>query len=165
MERVRAERPGNEALRARCDDLLATLSTAESPPEPAPVPGGADAPVWQVPHQVSQLFRGRQPQLAAFAEGFRTTRAGAAAVQALTGLAGVGKTELAVQYAHRHRAEYAVVWWVRAEEAATLAATPRAATRTAKRWETATAAGVRRPFDETPYNADYMAQWSGSLES
>jgi tetratricopeptide (TPR) repeat protein len=34
----------------------------------------------------------------------------------------VGKTQLAVEYAYRHAADYDLVWWVRSEEPATLAA-------------------------------------------
>ena len=40
----------------------------------------------------------------------------------LCGLGGVGKTSVAVEYAHRHLSEFGVVWQFSAEEPAVLAA-------------------------------------------
>ncbi|MER5504184.1 FxSxx-COOH system tetratricopeptide repeat protein, partial [Streptomyces sp. NPDC002766] len=42
----------------------------------------------------------------------------AVAVVALDGRGGVGKTQLAAEYAHRFCGEYELAWWVRAEDAA-----------------------------------------------
>jgi tetratricopeptide (TPR) repeat protein len=40
--------------------------------------------------------------------------------QSLYGLGGIGKTQLAVEYAWRHCASYEVIWWLRANEVSTL---------------------------------------------
>ena len=41
---------------------------------------------------------------------------------ALTAITGLGKTQLALEYAYRHKADYKIIWWVKSEEPATLAA-------------------------------------------
>ncbi|TEU22064.1 MAG: hypothetical protein E3J21_00740, partial [Anaerolineales bacterium] len=72
------------------------------------------------PHR-NPNFTGRESLLAQLRSAF-TSGQPAALAQAIHGLGGVGKTQLAVEYAYRHAAEYDLVWWVRAEEPATLAA-------------------------------------------
>lgn len=55
----------------------------------------------------------------------RLRRAGGASgvgLVALHGLGGVGKTSVAVEYAHRHQGEYGLVWQMEAEDPATLTA-------------------------------------------
>jgi hypothetical protein len=76
-------------------------------------PGSAPR-VWNLPVRTA-LFTGRHEELErvriALAE-----RTGTLVVQAVHGMGGVGKTQLALEYAYRHAGEYEVVWWVPAEQ-------------------------------------------------
>jgi tetratricopeptide (TPR) repeat protein len=85
--------------------------------ERAARPDGAAVPIWRVPYRRNISFIGREGLL----EELQQALTSSAAV-ALTGMGGIGKTQLALEYAYRHRDEYRSVWWVRAEDEATLAA-------------------------------------------
>jgi hypothetical protein len=124
------------SARERLREELAALVRGERrlPTEPA-FPGAGSAavapdvqrprfptalpPVWNLPFRRNPTFTGREQILAVLAD--ELGRGAAAAVtQAIQGGGGIGKTALAVEYAYRHRAEFDTVWWVRAEEPATL---------------------------------------------
>jgi tetratricopeptide (TPR) repeat protein len=56
-------------------------------------------------------FTGRGEDLRALRAALRSSST-AVALLALQGLGGVGKTQLAIEYAHRFRSEYDLVWWI-----------------------------------------------------
>ncbi|HEV7919957.1 MAG TPA: TIR domain-containing protein, partial [Thermoanaerobaculia bacterium] len=76
--------------------------------------------LWNVPHARNPNFVGREDLLDDLARALATDSA-AAVVQAISGLGGVGKTQIAVEYAYRSRSDYQLVWWIRSELPTTLA--------------------------------------------
>ncbi len=78
-------------------------------------------PIWNIPQHQNPNFTGRKGILAGLRLAL-TSGEPAAWKQAITGMGGVGKTQLTVEYIYRHKADYRVIWWVRSEESATIAA-------------------------------------------
>ena len=60
-------------------------------------------------------FAGRGDLLAELRERLQEGSAAVVPAQALYGLGGVGKTQLALEYAHRYQANYDLIWWIVSE--------------------------------------------------
>jgi tetratricopeptide (TPR) repeat protein len=79
--------------------------------------------LWTVPHQRNPFFAGRDQVLDHLHVLLAGERGAVAVTQhALCGLGGVGKTQIAVEYAHRYASGYDAVLWVRADTSQTVRA-------------------------------------------
>ncbi len=71
-------------------------------------------PIWHVPHDENPLFTGREQILQQLHDTLLSQDA-VVVTQTLSGLGGIGKTQLAVKYCHDYRQEYKAVLWARAD--------------------------------------------------
>jgi len=83
-------------------------------------PTHSPSPISNLPFPPNPNFTGRQQTLDDIHKAFTSNKL-SHHVQVLFGPAGVGKTQLASEYAHRHAGEYAITWWIPSDEPASLA--------------------------------------------
>ena len=116
---------GSDAEQAK-ERLLKGTQTGRVRPEHIAFPGRREDSVafpgtfpihWNIPFVRNPLFTGRED----FLERLHTLLGSAQAAvalshpQAISGLGGIGKTQLAIEYAYRYRQEYQAVLWARAD--------------------------------------------------
>jgi tetratricopeptide (TPR) repeat protein len=112
--------------RVRLREMVSAAVTGRAKPaEPPGFPGrerampvqpqfpGALPRIWRVPAR-NPNFTGRGDEVAALAVALAT--APMVTVQAVRGMGGVGKTQLAAEFAYAHAADYDLVYWIAAEE-------------------------------------------------
>lgn len=75
-----------------------------------------------VPYGRNAYFTGRDELLMTLRERLASPRDSLPAIQALTGIGGIGKTQIALEYVYRYRQEYQTVLWARADTPENLAA-------------------------------------------
>jgi CO dehydrogenase nickel-insertion accessory protein CooC1 len=131
ISEVRISEPFNEhpvVDLARMDAAQATAKLLWALDRPMQPPGGAGKaaedprfpgaipPIWNVPARNAD-FTGRGATLELLRDKLAGGGRAVVVAQALYGLGGVGKTQLALEYAHRFMADYDLIWWVPSERA------------------------------------------------
>jgi len=71
--------------------------------------------IWNVPYRRNPFFTGRETLIKQLHDQLTTTKTAALTQsQAISGLGGIGKTQIAIEYAYRYRNEYQYILWVSA---------------------------------------------------
>jgi tetratricopeptide (TPR) repeat protein len=78
-------------------------------------------PIWNIPFRRNPNFTGRDEYLSKL-ESELKSGSYTALTQAIRGMGGIGKTQIALEYAYRYSTNYQAIWWIRAEDERTLAA-------------------------------------------
>ncbi|MEN3613729.1 FxSxx-COOH system tetratricopeptide repeat protein [Plantactinospora sp. ZYX-F-223] len=72
--------------------------------------------VWGDVPQRNPNFTGRKELLEHLHNELRASRETAVLPQALHGMGGVGKSQVAIEYVHQHSSDYDLIWWVPSEQ-------------------------------------------------
>jgi len=89
--------------------------------DPPHFPGGFPS-LWNIPYPRNTIFTGREQLLQELADAFTAGQdPSLSQAQAISGLGGIGKTQIAVEYAYQHRNDYKAILWTLADTRESLA--------------------------------------------
>lgn len=101
------------------------LPSPMPPISPIPSPTDTEQPqtIFHIPYRQNPFFTGRELLLEQLHNNLTARKATALTqAQAINGLGGIGKTQVAIEYAYRHRDFYPYIFWVNADKRETLIA-------------------------------------------
>jgi len=85
---------------------------------------GTQVPIWSVPYRRNPFFTGQEDILTRLRIALTVNKTAAltqqATPQAISGLGGIGKTQIALEYAYRYGQEYQAVLWAQADSSEAL---------------------------------------------
>ena len=110
VEAARKEAPKNSELKDFEEKIKQKTGAGQSTTHKA----------WKIPFEENPNFTGRKELLENLENNLNKGES-TALTQAIHGLGGIGKTQLAVKYTYEYQEKYKVIWWLRAEEETTLA--------------------------------------------
>ncbi|MGW7689955.1 FxSxx-COOH system tetratricopeptide repeat protein [Streptomyces asiaticus] len=103
--------PAGEHLRG----TFVSVTAARSLPAVEERQPGEPPSIWGNVPPRNNNFTGRQTLLDTLHERLKSEGTAAVLPEALHGLGGVGKSQIALEYVHQHAADYDAVWWIPAE--------------------------------------------------
>ncbi|MFI6541574.1 tetratricopeptide repeat protein [Nonomuraea sp. NPDC050547] len=121
--RVEASGPRSVAVWENSGTIVTgDLHAARRPSLPSPARVEVTAGLFGLPRRPAPWFVGRESAWQELATTLESGTGAGVISQAVVGLGGVGKSELALQYAFARRLDYQVVWWIDADSPAQIEA-------------------------------------------
>src|SRR6266700_4339770 len=105
-----------EGVRKVVEEFVTKL-LSEPPPSRSGMTTGSDAPpiLWKVPYRRNPLFTDRDHLLAQLHTIFFSPETAGISIQTINGLGGIGKTQIALEYAYRYSEAYQAIFWIGAD--------------------------------------------------
>ncbi|HXX77487.1 MAG TPA: FxSxx-COOH system tetratricopeptide repeat protein, partial [Ktedonobacteraceae bacterium] len=108
---VEQARSGSERTSSMSSPLVSLTKRVKpivaTPPQDSSV-------IWNVPHNRNMFFTGREQILISLHDTFCSQKR-VIQTQALSGLGGIGKTQIAIEYVYRYHSAYRYIFWVRGD--------------------------------------------------